>query len=358
RRAAGQRPGGPGRPCSRSDQTETGRWGGMIMIVFRSLFSALALAVGLGWCASTVAQDTGKTQDEALDSLLEKLGKPGQGQQPAQEPLRSKQDAAPDRKPAEPAAKAKPGTDAKPTETKPKPAGGQSAKPADRAKTGSGDVSSQDKDLDALLEKLGETKDEPAPEERSRSRPQPDEPSGPSKPAPGGGGASGEKTKQKDQGLQGKDKEIDDKKRKKKGGDQEEGSGPLGQIIKEMRDVEQRLGKPETGADTQSKQKRIVKQSGSSSSMAMRRVRQQGRKPGDQPGQTPGANAAGAPPTKPAKPSDRHALAGGKNIWGHLPEELRQEMENVFKEEALPKQAELIRRYYLSVAKQKLVRGD
>ena len=90
----------------------------------------------------------------------------------------------------------------------------------------------------------------------------------------------------------------------------------------------------------------------------MRRVRQQGQKPGNQPGQTPGANAAGAPPTKPAKPSDRHALAGGKDIWGHLPEELRQEMENVFKEEALPKQAELIRRYYLSVAKQKLVRGD
>jgi hypothetical protein len=342
----------------------------MIMIVYRSLFSALALVVGLAWCASSVAQDTGKTQDEALDSLLEKLEEPGQGQKPAKEPEKHEKDAKPGRKPAEPASKAKPGTDAKP-----KPAGGQSAKPADRAKTGSGDVSSQDKDLDALLEKLGETKDEPAPEERSRSRPQPGEPSGPSKPTPGGGGASGEKTKQKDQGLQGKDKEIDDKleefagkKRKKKGGEQEEGSGPLGEIIKEMRDVEQRLGKPETGEDTQSKQKRIVKQidtliqqmkqSGSSSSMAMRRVRQQGQKPGDQPGQTPGANAAGAPPMKPAKPSDRHAPAGGKDIWGHLPEELRQEMENTFKEEALPKQAELIRRYYLSVAKQKLVRGD
>jgi hypothetical protein len=33
-------------------------------------------------------------------------------------------------------------------------------------------------------------------------------------------------------------------------------------------------------------------------------------------------------------------------------------LENSFKEEALPKQAELIRRYYLSVAKQKPVRGD
>lgn len=344
------------------------------MIVNRSLFSALALAVGLAWCASSVAQDTGKTQDEALDSLLEKLGKPGQNHKPAREPEKLEQDAKPDRKPAESAARTKSGADAK-TEAKPKPVSGQSAKPVDHAKTGSGDVSSQDKDFDALLEKLGETKDEPAAEERPRSRPQPGEPSGPSKPAPGGGGGSGEKTKQKDQGLRGKDKEIDDKleefagkKRKKKGGEQEEGSGPLGEIIKEMRDVEQRLGKPETGEDTQSKQRRIVKQidtliqqmkqSGSSSSMAMRRVRQQGQKPGDQPGQTPGANAAGAPPMKPAKPSDRHALAGGKDIWGHLPEELRQEMENVFKEDALPAKAELIRRYYLSVAKQKLVRGE
>ena len=344
------------------------------MIVKRSLISSLALAVGLGWCASSVAQDMGKTQDETLDSLLEKLGKPGQGQKPANEPEKHEKDAKPDLKPEEPAAKAKPGADAKPkTEAKPKPVSGQSAKPVDRAKTGSGDVSSQDKDLDALLEKLGETKDEPAPEERPRSHSQPGEPSGPSQPAPGGG--SGEKTKQKDQGLHGKDKEIDDKleelagkKRKKKGGEQGEGSGPLGEIIKEMRDVEQRLGKPETGEDTQSKQKRIVKQidtliqqmkqSGSSSSMAMRRVRQQGQKPGDQPGQTPGANAAGAPPMKPAKPSDRHAPAGGKDIWGHLPEELRQEMENTFKEDALPAKAELIRRYYLSVAKQKLVRGD
>jgi len=345
------------------------------MIVYRALFSALALAAGLCWCASTVAQDTAKTQDDALDSLLEKLEKPGQDRQQAKEPLRSKKEAAPDRKPAEPAAKPKPATGSKPkADSQPKPVSGQSAKPVDRAKTGSGAVSSQDKDLDALLEKLGETKDEPSPEERSRSHPQPDEPSGPSKPAPGGaGGASGEKTKQKDQALQGKDKEIDDKleefagkKRKKKSGEQEDGSGPLGEIIKEMRDVEQRLGKPETGEDTQSKQKRIVKQietliqqmkqSGSSGSMAMRRVRQQGQKPGNQPGQTPGANAAGAPSTKPAKPSDRHAMAGGRDIWGHLPPELRQELENSFKEEALPKQAELIRRYYLSVAKQKLVR--
>ncbi len=290
------------------------------MIASRSLFPALALTVVLGWCASSVAQDPGQTQDDALDSLLEKLEKPGQDHKETKAAPPSKKDSAPQRKAVKPADTAKPDSGAKPRpEAGSKPASGQSSKPAARAKTGSGDVSSQDKDLDALLEKLGETKDEPAPEER-RSDGQPGEPSGPTKPAPGGTGGRGEKTRPKDSGMQGKDKEIDDKleelagkKRKKKGGEQEDGSGPLGEIVKEMRDVEQRLGKPETGEDTQSKQKRIVKQietiiqqmkqSGSSSGMAMRRVRQQGQKPGDNPGQTPGANAgAHRPPSRPDLP--------------------------------------------------------
>ncbi len=337
------------------------------MIVNRSLLAALSLALALGWSASSVAQDPGKTQDDALDSLLEKLEKPGQDHKAAKESApESKKEIKPDRKPAKPKMDAKPETQAGS-----KPANGQSSKPSARPKTGAGEVSSQDKDLDALLEKLGETKDEPAQEER-KARPQPGEPSEPSRPDARGGG---DKTRPKDPGMQGKDKEIDERleeltgrKHKKKSGEQGEGSGPLSEIIKEMRDVEQRLNKPETGEDTQSKQKRIVKQidtliqqikqSGSSSGMAMQRIKQQGQKPGNQPGQTPGANAGGAPATKPAKPSDRHAMAGGKDIWGHLPEELRQEMMNTFREEALPAKFELIRRYYLSVTKQKLVRGD
>src|SRR5262249_44451399 len=100
-----------------------------------------------------------------------------------------------------------------------------------------------------------------------------------------------------------------------------------------------------------------MRQAGSSG-MAMRRIQLPGGKPGNQPGQTPGANARGAPATKPAKPSDRHSLAGGKDIWGHLPDELRQEMDNVFKEEGLQGKQDLIRRYYMSVAKHKLVRGE
>ncbi len=38
---------------------------------------------------------------------------------------------------------------------------------------------------------------------------------------------------------------------------------------------------------------------------------------------------------KPAKPTSQHSTAGGKGVWGHLPPELRQIMENTFKEEAL-----------------------
>ncbi len=281
----------------------------MIRILNRALVSGLALATAIVWCSWASAQEPGtsKDKDEALDSLIEKLAEPDRPGKPAKD--------------AE-----QPGKEAKPegsrTGTKldaQAPAGaGKPSKPADTPKEGAGDVSSKDKELDDLLEKLGETKDEPAPDERRRGHPQPGEPSEPAPPAPGGGDKEKTKDRPKDPGLQDKDKEIDErleefagKKRKKNRSGPEEGDGAMGQLIKEMREVEQRLGKPETGEDTQAKQKRIVKQietlieqmrqSGSSGSMAMRQVRQQGQKPGNQPGQTPGANAGGAPATKPAE---------------------------------------------------------
>ena len=136
-----------------------------------------------------------------------------------------------------------------------------------------------------------------------------------------------------------------------------------------MRDVEQRLGKPDPSEDTQAKQKQIIKridtlieqvrQSGSSAGrLTMRRRQQPGNQPGQQPGDQPGALARGAGPMKPAKPTSQHSTAGGKDIWGHLPAELRQVMENSFKEDALGSKAELISRYFLSVGKGKLVREE
>ncbi len=346
------------------------------MIFDRMLMPALALATAIAWCGPAGAEETGKSEDEALDSLLQKLERPGGDLTSKKESQGSKpQTAGADGKAA-----ARPSGTIAPSRGE---KAGKDGKPATKAasggKNGSGEVATQDKEIDELLEKLGETRDEPAAEEHSRSRSQPVEPDGPSRPDAGGGPEHKTKPSSKprsaEQGLEGKDKELDakleellGKKRKKNREQQEDGSGPLGEIIKEMRDVEQRLGKPETGDDTQSRQKQIVKrietliqqikQSGSSGSMAMRMVRQPGQKPGNQQGQNPGANAAGAPPMKPMKPSDRHAPAGGQDVWGHLPPELRQEMENSFKEEALDTKAELIRRYYLSVAKQRLVRGD
>jgi hypothetical protein len=308
-----------------------------------------------------MSQEAGKS-DDSLDSLMEKL---------ADTPsTKSEKTEGVAEKPADKKAEKTAGT-------------GQAGKPSKlkqsdpkKPRQGGGDVSAKDKELDDLLEKLGEQKDEPATDDSRK--PGAEQPSGPNKPD----SSNDEKTKgqksSSDTGLKDKDKELDQileelsgKKRKKRQEDEQEGTGPLGQIIKEMRDVEQRLGKPDTGEDTQGKQKQIVKQidtlieqmrqSGSSSMMALRRVRTQGQgqqKQGNQQGDTPGANPGGAPSMKPATPSDRHALAGGKDIWGHLPPELRQEMENVFKEEALPAREDLIRRYYLSIAKQKLVRGE
>ena len=59
---------------------------------------------------------------------------------------------------------------------------------------------------------------------------------------------------------------------------------------------------------------------------------------------------------KPAKPTSQHSTAGGKGAWGHLPPELRQIMENTFKEESLTSKTELISRYFLSVGKGKPIR--
>ncbi|WP_165220838.1 hypothetical protein [Aquisphaera insulae] len=304
-----------------------------------------------------------KPRDEALDDLLKDLKEADRKDAPAEpkpskpDPSQAKGKEAPKGKPEGAGAGAGANPGGKPAP--PKPAGEE--------------VSGKDKDIDDLLEKLGETKDEPAPEERQ----------------PGGGGKGGEPGppgggKGKDEppgpgagGLAGKDRELDEKLeefagiRRKKKRDDSGGSGPTSEIIKQMREVEQRLGKPETGGETQAKQKEIVKkietlieqmkQSGSSSSKSMRMVQQQqpqSQPGGQKPGQEPGTNPGGAPLQKSLKPSDRHAMAGGKDVWGHLPAELRQEMDNVFKEEALSTKVDMIRRYYLSVAKQKLVRGE
>jgi hypothetical protein len=292
-------------------------------------------------CVVCDAQESKPGADEALDNLIEKLT----------DSPPSKPDAKPEAKPAK-------------EQAKPKPPGEGGSKPGD-----GGDVAPQDQELDSLLEKLGESQDEP---DAADSK----------KPRAGGDGQDkdeGSKSPQpkpdqlgkKDQELDERLEELTGRRKKKKSGPDDEGSGPVSEVVKQMREIEQRLGKPDTGEETQEKQKQIIKrletmieqarQSGSSSSSRMktRQVRQAGQKPGgSRQGQETGTNAGGAPLAKPAKPNNPRSLAGGKDIWGHLPPELRQEMENSFKEEALPDKIELIKRYYLSVSKNKPVREE
>ena len=218
-------------------------------------------------------------------------------------------------------------------------------KPGAKPGGSAAEVSDKDQELDDLLQKLGETKDAPSPDDRpqggaeaARTTRKASSRLAPEKPEPGNK-------------LTGKDKETDEHleeltgRRRKRKSDDGQRSGKVGEMIKEMKDVEQKLGKPDTGEGTREQQKKIVKRietmieqakkSGSSMGrMMVRRVRKPGNQQGQQ-GQTPGAMARGASATKPLPPTGKHSTAGGKDIWGHLPPELRQEIENSFKEDAL-----------------------
>jgi len=317
----------------------------------RLLLPALALIGALCFAAPVRAQDA---RDDALDSLLEKLGEPAAKK--AEEPKDQSSTADKDKTP-EPA---------KPTDA---------AKPDAPKDKNAGKVSSKDQAIDDLLEKLGATKDEPTPDDR------PKQPGGagekPLEPPSTKGDSGDDKQERRDSGLDDADRRLDERleelagrkrKRNQSESDPGEGSGPMGQIIKEMRDIEKRLGEPDTGDETRGKQKRIVKQletlieqirqAKAGSGKGSKEIRQAGRQPGQQQGDQAGTNPGGAPLTKPARPPGDRVAAGGKDEWGHLPADLRREMENVFKEDSLPIYQDLIRRYYLSVSRGKTNRVE
>ncbi len=323
----------------------------------------LVLGFTVAGAAGLPAQEPDKPKDEALDSLLEKLSGAGKGPASKSSKTTRVPDSARSTKersdPRSAASKADPGSTPI-ADTTGKGSADKSGKPsAPKART----IAPKDQAIDDLLEKLGETKDAPAPEERPRGpgADRPKEPAGGEKPSAAK--------------LGGKDKDIDERleeyagRTKKRSAADEQRNGPIGEMIKEMRDVEQRLGKPDPSEDTQNKQKQIlrridklieqVRQSGSSGGrMEVRRVRRPGQEPGKQEGDQPGALARGAPPMKPAKPTTQHSTAGGKDFWGHLPPELRSVMENSFKEMGLSSKEEIINRYFLSVSKGKPVREE
>ena len=50
---------------------------------------------------------------------------------------------------------------------------------------------------------------------------------------------------------------------------------------------------------------------------------------------------------KPALPIDDAVV---KEVWGHLPDKLRQQVTQYYKEEFMPKYSELLKQYYSSLA--------
>jgi hypothetical protein len=316
------------------------------MARLHSISFAAGLLSTVVWISAGWSQTPSQPKDEALDSLLEKLDGPksDESKRSDAEEKSSSKEAAPKAKDAD------------------------RAKNAGRAKgdasTSDGDVAPKDKALDSLLEKLGETTEEPNDEQPRGGRGNPD---GPKPPEPGDRAKDELKPPEKDL-----DRHLEELtgRRTKKSREQQEDSGPLGQIIKEMRDVEQRLGKskPDTGDDTRRKQAEIVKKletlieqlrSTSGQQQSRRRsLTMRSSKPGGKQTNEPGAQSEGAPNMKPEKPARTKSRAGGRSQWGHLPAELQQEKGNVDQEEELPSQSDLIRRYFLSLDKKYLIRGE
>ncbi len=309
-----------------------------------------------------LAQDPAAPKDEGLEKLLEKID--DKAKPKADEP------AKPGEEPAKPAPKAGETKDEGldrlldklDDKARPKP---------DEPKAG-GALAPKDEGLDKLLEGLGQTKDQPAPEEK-RGGPggKPDDAARP--------GAREDKLEGSDKPLDARLEELTGRRKPKKGdGDGKDGddgqAGPMGDIIKEMREVEGRLGKPDTGEETRKKQSEIVKnldtmiermKNSPSQSQAMKMMKEGGKKPGQgqpQPGQPsnqPGAMAGGTGASKPEKPKAPPALAeSAKSLWGDLPPAFRDEINNVSNETPLPNKADLIRLYFLSLGKKSSTREE
>ena len=346
-----------------------GRWRVKTGASLGRVLSGLVVAVVLAAAPSTTgfAQETPQPKDDSIDSLLEKLSDPSDNAGKKDSTATSRKET-PDQKKAADSSKFKDTGSRSAAKGTSGLTTGKDGKPDAKKPEGSSSLSGKDQEVDELLQKLGETPETPSPDDRRGGggpAGKPDASAPPNRPGPAERNRLTGKDKETDEHLE----ELTGRKRRKKD-DNEERTGPAGQIIKEMRDIEQKLSKPDTGEATREEQKKVVKQietlieearrTGQSSMrrMVMRQVRQAGQQGGKQQGSTDGAMAQGAPATKPSRPTSKHSNAGGKDIWGHLPPELRAEIENMINELPLSTKQELIDRYFLSVGKGKPLREE
>ncbi len=156
-------------------------------------------------------------------------------------------------------------------------------------------------------------------------------------------------------------------------------NNPLGELERQMRDVETRIAEAQSDETTQRIQNKIVedlsriikelqkRKKSSSSSSSKQNQQTAEREKVDQPDASEQAEAAGgqdAASNQPAKDSsdmmsqrksespDAAQLGDAlKDIWGQLPAHLRQQMEQYAKEELLPKYELQIEEYFRALAR-------
>ena len=154
-----------------------------------------------------------------------------------------------------------------------------------------------------------------------------------------------------------------------------EGENDLSRISRQMRLVQERIAQQEVSKKTQDLQQQIVadldtliKQiqqdmqqqkspaSGGNSQKPSGEIKQPGQQPNagqSQPSEKPSRDSQEQLTEREAKPADAAAVqAMVKRIWGHLPDRVRQEMQNATVEEFLPKYQELIEDYYRRLAEE------
>ena len=148
---------------------------------------------------------------------------------------------------------------------------------------------------------------------------------------------------------------------------------PLTRISQQMRNVETLIGRRDTSVKTQEMQKQILSDLDQLLEQTKKQCQGQCNKPSSssqasnsppKPSQSPGSDPMN---NKPAKDSSEELRKPGENkvaqdeamnqlvkeVWGHLPDKVRDQMQNVGVEQFLPKYEKLIEAYYKRLAEEK-----
>ena len=137
-----------------------------------------------------------------------------------------------------------------------------------------------------------------------------------------------------------------DQNQKSKGGGEQNGMGGMGGMSKQgMSNNDQSQGGPPSRKERRERAKQNSSTSGG--------VAQQNQPMSDanRPELRPGTRPMDPSPNRiESKPAMSRIPDVYKEVWGHLPEKMRQEMDLYFRDRFMPRYSELLRQYYSSLA--------